>query len=312
MINFINDILQDESKMDLISTIIIIIMPFVFFVFWGGFLQDIQFKGLDYKTIGIFTFIYVYAVLTARIKFRRTGKLLAIKNNGILKNILDQIKAFKFHRSEHAVGFKFVKELNIKKKENANRILTENRIEVLDNRMLKLMAKGKDYSHIEDEITILEKNHLIDTKFTPFSFKKLVNTNVMFIQKKERQDGKSIEHNVESSGFKRATAVEFARGLVFGGAVIGFAWGLPADVTIAYVSLLVIGILSTAVLQTIFAVLDTNGKFLTAMTNKLELMTECREYIDTHTHEVKPSLTLEQFVNVNTIENENALEEENE
>jgi hypothetical protein len=309
MINWVNDLIQNESKMDLIATIMIVLMPFVFFVFWGGFLQEIDFKGLDYRTVGVFTLLYGYAVLTSRIKFRRTGKLLAIKKNDTLKTILDGIKEVKFKRTDKRLGFAFVKQLNKDKREEANKILTDKKIKRLNNKSTKLLSKGKDNSDLEKQMEFLENNPLIDTKFTPFEFGKLINKNVMFVQKIKREDGKSVEHNVEYAGIKRASFVEFARGLVFGGAIIGFAWGLPFDVTIAYLSLLILGITSTSILQTILAIYDTNGNFKEAMEKKLNYMIECREYVNTTVaDEVIFTPTFKELSKDNTEPNKNVLE----
>ena len=178
------------------------------------------------------------------------------------------------------LGFQFVKKLNITKKENANKEYTQKKIDKLENDIQTCIAKNKPFEHIEKQIKQLEDKPLIDTKFKPYKFKDLINTNVLHQLTSKREDGTSINHNVEMAGFKRASAIEIIKGIAFGSAAVGWAWGLEADTTWAYVSLLLFGIVMTSVTSIIFAVLDTNGKFFNAMKMKYDLMLECREYID--------------------------------
>lgn len=280
MIQKFNEIIKNEKLMDIIATIFVVIIPFVFFVLWGGFLKHLDLRNLlHWRDVGVFTFIYVYAVLTVRVKLRRTGKINAVATNEELNTLVNNIKATKFHRNEYKLGSQFVKQLNITKKENANREYTQKKIDKLENDIQNLIAKNKPFDHIEKKIKKLENKPLIDTKFKPYKFKDLINSNVMFNIGVKREDGSTIKHNVEWAGFKRASALETLKGVAFGSAAVGFAWGLEPDVTITYVLLLLFGIVMTSTTSIIFSVLDTNGKFFNAMKMKYDLMLECKEYI---------------------------------
>ena len=281
MLDKFNEIIKNEKIMDIIATIFVVLIPFVFFVLWGGFLKNINFNNLfHWRDVGVFTFIYTYAVLTIRVKLRRTGKINAVSTNKELDTLVKNIQATTFHRSEYKLGFQFIKQLNITKKENANKEFTQKKIDKLENDIQNLIARGKPYDHIEQQIKQLEKTPLIDTKFTPYKFKDLINTNVLHQLGNKKEDGRSINHNVEWAGFKGASIRELLKGVAYGSAAIGFAWSLPGDVTVAYLLLLIFGIVMTSVTSVIFSVLDTNGKFFNAMKMKYDLMLECREYID--------------------------------
>jgi hypothetical protein len=296
MLKWINSVLKDEDTMALISTIIIVVAPFIALIIWGGFLKNLKFEGFAYKDVGIFTLIYTYAVLTNRIKFRENGQRIEVKNNEELKADIDKIEAFEFKREDDIIGMKFVNELNEREQERANKVLTDKEIMRLLNKKRSKMVNNKPYEYLDDKIDELEKNNLIDTKFIYYEHKDIIKSNLNLIESTKQENGSSIRHNVAWAGFKLAIFIEIAKGIGYGSAIIGFLWGLPLDATIAYILFLIFGILSTAIIQTILAVFDTRTNYHNSLTIKLKRMQECKEYIDLEIEKIQRKKKLREDV----------------
>ena len=248
--------------MEIATSIIVIVIPFAIFVLWAGFLRNFELGKWSYKDVGVFTFIYVYAVLSNRLKFRRNGKSAEIRNNKRLKEVVKEISEIKFDRKNDILGMKYVKELNEQEQEKKNKAKTEREIMRLLKQQRQLMVKHKPYDHIEKQIKQLEKTQLVDNEFVYYSYNDIVNNNVDLIDSTLEEDGSSIKYKVEMTGFKRTIIFETVKGIGIGSAVLGLAWGLPLDVTITYISFLVAGIVITALTQTFFGMLDTRKNYL--------------------------------------------------
>ena len=306
---WLNKLLEkDKVIRDIISGIKFIV-PIIFLLFYWGFLENINFNGISLSTITVVALIFLWGLDGIRIDWRTRGFNDTVVADEDIKELYKDINGINFLEDDEELGHDYAQLKTDKAQAHANKIKTDKKIAKLKAKKYVQGKRGKDVRGLIAQIKELQESPLIASDVKPYNYYDIVSTNIDSTKSSVR-DGSSLKNNPIKVGRYRALFISLLRNVALGGATVGLLWTQDPVVAITIIGAYIFSAISTATLQYYLSVKYTLTEHKEFLKTKLNVKVECKEYTDTH--EVKPSLTLEQFVSVNTTESENALGEENE
>ena len=277
--DWLNNLLSDKKLMRDLKSGVSYAIPFILILIYWSFLDNFVIRGIDFRKIGALAFIYGFSLYVVRIDIKSRAKEDEIKENEELEEVEKAIGDINFDVKNDNIGIEFVRELNANIQKKANLIKTEKEIEKIKFTIRKRISKDKDTTKLENQIEELENNHLFDKKILPIKYTTLIYPSTNGKKDNDIVDGKGLDYDPAKDGNIRSLGFTFIKGIGAGGVGLAFLWSEPLQNVIAYLLLLIFGIISTTVTQYPLTRYKTKGEYYAKRKRKLNLMKEMEEYI---------------------------------
>ena len=290
MTNFsqwLNDVLGNEKLLRDIRTGMAVTASLLLAIIYWGFVQNFDFSGIQLTRVLGLTIVFSISVFIVRLEFKARGFQAEMDENKDLQEIEKTLFNEDVNIQYDELGIQWVSDFNVRGQEKANRIKTENRIMKLQEKRRNKIRNNRPIADIDLEIERLKNDNLIDTRFKPLRYTDLISKGADYKKNKDVIDRDQIYYNPVKQGNVSGFFSTFLRSIIPGSIGITFLLEEPVINIVLYYVFLIVAFAWTISTQYVLTRRNTATKYFDTRKNKLTLLREMKNYIQSELSKTK-------------------------
>jgi hypothetical protein len=290
MTNFsqwLNDVLGNEKLLRDIRTGMAVTASLLLAIIYWGFVQNFDFSGIQLTRVLGLTIVFSVSVFIVRLEFKARGFQAEMDENKELQEIEKTLFNEDINIQYDELGIQWVSDFNTRGQEKANRIKTENRIMKLQEKRRNKIRNNRPIADIDLEIERLKNDNLIDTRFKPLRYTDLISKGADYKKNKDVIDRDQIYYNPVKQGNVSGFFSTFLRSIIPGSIGITFLLEEPVINIVLYYVFLIVAFAWTISTQYVLTRRNTATKYFDTRKNKLTLLREMKNYIQSELSKTK-------------------------
>jgi hypothetical protein len=276
---FLNDFLENKKLLRDIRTVSIYFFAVIAAIIYWGFLQNVNFEGITFQKIGALSLIFGVSIHLIRVDIKRRAFEDEMEMNERIKALEEQIRNSRINITKIDEALEFVTLYNDAQRKLANKEKTNDRIELIQDKIGKVLEKGDDPKPLVDQIKYLQENPLHNPKFRPIKMSDIIS---IYQDKKGQSyiDRKAIYYDPTTTGNRKALLLNLIKGVGAGGFGLVFLWNEPLVNVLGYYALLLAVGIYTITTQYTITRAQTKDEYSEIRQNKLMLMQEMNKFLE--------------------------------
>ena len=206
-----------------------------------GFADNVTLEALLNFSMGALAIISMISVWIVRVEISFRAFDDELDQNVELKKDVGLMKIEQNKIIDYDSAIDYIKKYNVKQQDFANKVLTDNAIKRLENKIIQRKILGKSYDKIQAKINKLERVPLIDKSYKPVTLKQIKGYGKS--NKSEFSGITRFVYNPRTDGNKKSLLIAPLKGFGIGGAgSIPFIVTASAKTIFIYYSILILSI----------------------------------------------------------------------
>ncbi len=291
---FFDRFFENQTLMrDLRTTLIVIIsiaIPFAYFALGNQItLETLLSVG---PKLGVLSAITMLAVQSMRFDTATRAFEDECESNKNIQDVDAKIVTERQKIKNHDLGIEFTSEHNKRDRNSLNKIKTEEKLQLLDFKLVQLKAKGKAATkkcrELETRIASIRKNGLVDRRFKPITFASFYQAESGERRKSDHNLNQELAFNPKTYGMTKSVAGSIVKSLGIGasGSFMFFLNESWQNILLYYGLLL--GSIALTVITTYPKTRQlTKKRYLASRKKVLSLLEQCNAYIASKEEELK-------------------------